>query len=120
MDMRIGVIGGSGLGGLLGGEGGRRHELDTPFGKPSDAIIEVEWEGLNVFLLSRHGAWHLLNPSVVPYRAASGSPRLSAEPYTRAGVPSWKPHRRWIRERRSVCRCCPPKSLFPGARFDSL
>src|SRR5438067_11043802 len=67
--MRIGVIGGSGLGTLLGGEGGRRHELDTPFGKPSDAINEVEWEGLSGFLLSRHGPGHLLNPSAVPYRA---------------------------------------------------
>ena len=69
MDLKIGVIGGSGLGGLLGGEGGRRHEVSTPFGKPSDAIIEVEWEGLSVMLLSRHGAGHLLNPSAVPYRA---------------------------------------------------
>src|SRR5437868_12743957 len=67
--LKIGVIGGSGLGGLLGEQEGRRHEVETPFGRPSDAIIEVEWEGLNVFLLSRHGAWHLLNPSVVPYRA---------------------------------------------------
>jgi len=46
-----------------------RHEVQTPFGKPSDAIVEVEWEGLNVFLLSRHGPGHLLNPSAVPYRA---------------------------------------------------
>src|SRR6267142_6511005 len=69
MDLKIGVIGGSGLGGLLGGEGGRRHELNTPFGKPSNTIIEVEWEGLSVMLLSRHGAGHLLNPSAVPYRA---------------------------------------------------
>src|SRR5438874_13116358 len=69
MDLKIGVIGGSGLGALLGGQEGERHEVETPFGKPSDAITEVEWEGVNVFLLSRHGAWHLLNPSVVPYRA---------------------------------------------------
>jgi len=43
--------------------------METPFGKPSDAIVEVEWEGLSVFLLSRHGPGHLLNPSSVPYRA---------------------------------------------------
>src|SRR5436853_6056101 len=67
--LKIAVIGGSGLGGLLGEQGGRRHEIQTPFGPPSDAIVEVEWEGLNVFLLSRHGAGHLLNPSSVPYRA---------------------------------------------------
>ncbi len=67
--MKIGVIGGSGLGALLGAEGGRRHEMDTPFGRPSDAILEVEWEGATVLLLSRHGSGHLLNPSQVPYRA---------------------------------------------------
>src|SRR5258705_741127 len=69
MDVKIGVIGGSGLGGLLGGEGGRRHEVDTPFGQPSDAIVEVNWEGATVLLLSRHGGGHILNPSAVPYRA---------------------------------------------------
>ena len=59
----------SGLGALLGGQEGERHEVETPFGRPSDAITEVEWEGVNVFLLSRHGAGHLLNPSAVPYQA---------------------------------------------------
>src|ERR1051325_8580403 len=67
--LKIGVVGGSGLGSLLGEQGGRRHEVETPFGRPSDAITEVEWEGQSVFLLSRHGAGHLLNPSMVPYRA---------------------------------------------------
>src|SRR3954470_21790236 len=67
--LKIGVIGGSGLGSLLEGQGGQRHEIDTPFGKPSDAITEVQWEGLSVLLLLRHGAGHILNPSLVPYRA---------------------------------------------------
>jgi 5'-methylthioadenosine phosphorylase len=67
--LKVGVIGGSGLGGMLGEQGGRRHEIETPFGRPSDPIVEVEWEGLSVFLLSRHGAGHLLNPTMVPYRA---------------------------------------------------
>ena len=71
-ELRVGVIGGSGLGELLGahGEGATaRHELDTPFGRPSDAILETTWDGVRVFLLSRHGPGHLLNPSRVPYRA---------------------------------------------------
>jgi len=67
--MKVGVIGGSGLGSLLGGQEGTRHAVETPFGKPSDVIVEVEWEGVNVFLLSRHGVGHLLKPSAVPYRA---------------------------------------------------
>jgi 5'-methylthioadenosine phosphorylase len=69
-DVRIGVIGGSGLGQLLAGLGeGRRHAVDTPFGQPSDEIVEAEIEGAPVFLLSRHGPGHTLNPSQVPYRA---------------------------------------------------
>lgn len=66
----IGLIGGSGLGQVLGGQTtGARHELQTPFGSPSDAIVETEWHGVRVLFLSRHGAGHLLNPSHVPFRA---------------------------------------------------
>lgn len=54
---------------MLGAEAGARHEVQTPFGRPSDAIVEVQWEGLPVLLLSRHGPGHLLNPSAAPYRA---------------------------------------------------
>jgi 5'-methylthioadenosine phosphorylase len=69
-NIRIGLIGGSGLGQTLGAQfQGQRHELDTPFGKPSDAIFEADWDGLPVLLLSRHGPGHLLNPSQVPMRA---------------------------------------------------
>jgi len=70
--IKIGLIGGTGLGAALVGQGSqdaRRHEIDTPFGRPSDAIIETSWHGLPIFILNRHGPGHLLNPSQVPYRA---------------------------------------------------
>ena len=68
--IKVGVIGGTGLADLLRARpGGARHEIQTPFGNPSDAIIETVWEGLTVFLLLRHGEGHVLNPSQVPYRA---------------------------------------------------
>jgi 5'-methylthioadenosine phosphorylase len=68
--IKVGLIGGSGLGEALGSQTeGKRHEIETPFGKPSDAIIETEWAGLPVLVLSRHGPGHLLNPTQVPYRA---------------------------------------------------
>ena len=67
-EIKVGVIGGSGLGALLADHESTRHEMQTPFGSPSDAIIETEWAGLPVFLLSRHGPGHLLNPTAVPYR----------------------------------------------------
>lgn len=73
--VRIGVIGGSGLGQALIEQSGsgeadvRRHDVDTPFGKPSDVILEVPLGGSTVFVLSRHGPGHFLNPSAVPFRA---------------------------------------------------
>jgi 5'-methylthioadenosine phosphorylase len=68
--IRIGLIGGSGLGeAMLRQTQGTRHEVDTPFGRPSDAIIEATLAGLPVFFLSRHGPGHTLSPSKVPYRA---------------------------------------------------
>ena len=69
-DLKIGLIGGSGLGAALGAQmQGNRNEIETPFGRPSDAIIETTWNNVPILLLSRHGPGHLLNPSQVPYRA---------------------------------------------------
>lgn len=67
--LRIGIIGGSGLGAAVGGERGEVVEVDTPFGKPSSPIVLTQWGGVEVAILQRHGAGHLLNPSQVPYRA---------------------------------------------------
>jgi 5'-methylthioadenosine phosphorylase len=68
-EIRMGLIGGSGLGEVLRTREGTRHDVQTPFGAPSDAIVETNWEGLPVFFLSRHGPGHVLNPLQVPYRA---------------------------------------------------
>ena len=68
-DLKIGLIGGSGLGAVLGTTEGTRHEVETPFGKPSDVIVETEWGSVPVLILQRHGPGHLLHPSAVPYRA---------------------------------------------------
>lgn len=67
--LKIGLIGGTGLGEALGAEAGERREVETPFGAPSSALIETDWEGVPVVILQRHGPGHLLNPSAVPYRA---------------------------------------------------
>lgn len=68
----IGIIGGTGLGEALFGKAaaeGKSHDLDTPFGKPSSPIRVVNWHGLDIALLSRHGEGHVFNPAQVPYRA---------------------------------------------------
>lgn len=68
--IKIGLIGGSGLAAAIASKTqGTRHEMQTPFGPPSDAVTETEWSGLPVLFLSRHGPGHLLNPSAVNYRA---------------------------------------------------
>lgn len=68
--MMVGLIGGTGLGdALFGSAEGTEHDVDTPFGKPSTPIRVVEWHGLQVAVLARHGQGHTRNPSQVPYRA---------------------------------------------------
>jgi 5'-methylthioadenosine phosphorylase len=67
--IKVGIIGGSGLGQILPGDGGQRHVVQTPFGSPSDAIVETDIEGLPVLLLGRHGPGHLIPPTAVPFRA---------------------------------------------------
>lgn len=68
-DIRIGLIGGTGLAQSLDSAGGVRHEISTPFGHPSDAIVETQWAGATVLALARHGPGHRLPPSRVPFRA---------------------------------------------------
>jgi 5'-methylthioadenosine phosphorylase len=68
-DVKIGIIGGTGIGEQLAGGKGERHEIHTPFGSPSDAIIEIDWEGLKVLTLGRHGVGHVIPPSHIPSRA---------------------------------------------------
>jgi 5'-methylthioadenosine phosphorylase len=69
MNIKIGIIGGTGLGEALGTEGGRQQLIDTPFGKPSAPLLSTQWHGSEIAILPRHGIGHLLNPSQVPYRA---------------------------------------------------
>lgn len=67
--IKIGVIGGSGLGDAIGGEQGQTVYPDTPFGKPSSPIVLTQWQGVDICILQRHGIGHTINPSRVPYRA---------------------------------------------------
>lgn len=70
LPLKIGIIGGSGLGDTFGENTTKTtHDLDTPFGKPSGPITVVDWSGVEVCLLQRHGPGHVLNPTAVPYRA---------------------------------------------------
>ena len=63
------VIGGSGLYNLEGLAHVQEFTVDTPFGKPSDAIIVGELDGIRVAFLPRHGRGHVLSPTELPVRA---------------------------------------------------
>src|SRR5215212_3200315 len=67
--VNIGIIGGSGLYQMPELENVRELPVDTPFGKPSDAFIVGELDGVKVAFLPRHGRGHKLTPSELPFRA---------------------------------------------------
>ncbi len=66
---KIGIIGGSGLYKMEALKIVKEVQLDTPFGKPSDALIVGELDGIPVAFLARHGRGHHLLPSEIPFRA---------------------------------------------------
>lgn len=65
----IGVIGGSGLYEIDSLETIRSHRIETPFGDPSDAIVEGKLDGRRVCFLPRHGVGHRLLPHEINHRA---------------------------------------------------
>lgn len=65
----IGIIGGSGIYELEGINIIKEHKVETPFGPPSDAVVEAEIGGVKFYFLPRHGRTHSLLPSEVNYRA---------------------------------------------------
>jgi 5'-methylthioadenosine phosphorylase len=75
-NVRLAVIGGSGLYAMEGLSGVREVKIRTPFGNPSDAIVIGTLEGLpagqagaRIAFLPRHGRGHRINPSEVNHRA---------------------------------------------------
>jgi len=67
--IRIGVIGGSGLYQMEGLADVEEVAIDTPFGKPSDVFIVGTLGGVRVAFLPRHDRGHRLLPSELPFRA---------------------------------------------------
>jgi 5'-methylthioadenosine phosphorylase len=67
----IGIIGGSGLGDALAEHitDAKIHDVETPFGKPSGAVLIGRFGDREVAFLNRHGKGHKLSPSEVPFAA---------------------------------------------------
>jgi 5'-methylthioadenosine phosphorylase len=65
----IGIIGGSGLYQIDGLTSITEHNVETPFGPPSDVIIGGQLAGRQVFFLPRHARGHRIQPHELPHRA---------------------------------------------------
>ena len=68
-DVRIGVIGGSGLYEMEEISMQEEVELDTPFGRPSDSLVIGSLDEVRIAFLARHGRGHRLLPSELNFRA---------------------------------------------------
>ncbi|XP_075165325.1 methylthioadenosine phosphorylase [Haematobia irritans] len=68
-NVKIGIIGGSGLDDPDILVNRKETSVTTPFGNPSDVLIEGDIDGVKCVLLARHGRKHNIMPSNVNYRA---------------------------------------------------
>jgi 5'-methylthioadenosine phosphorylase len=67
--VKIGIIGGSGIYDIDGVTDVTTQIVDTPFGKPSDAIILGSLNGVRFAFLPRHARGHSVSPSELNFRA---------------------------------------------------
>jgi 5'-methylthioadenosine phosphorylase len=65
----LGIIGGSGIYDLPGLTNAQSRVIESPWGKPSAALLTGEIAGLPIVFLSRHDKGHRLSPSDINYRA---------------------------------------------------
>ena len=69
MTPTLSIIGGSGLYEIEGLTDLVEHDLDTPFGRPSDPVLVGTLGGRRIAFLARHGRGHRFSPTEVNYRA---------------------------------------------------
>ena len=68
-EVRVGIIGGSGLYQMEGLTDVQELEIPTPFGNPSDSYRIGTLEGQRVVFLARHNRNHTILPSELNFRA---------------------------------------------------
>jgi 5'-methylthioadenosine phosphorylase len=68
-EIKIGIIGGSGLYDMPGLTERSEISIETPFGEPSDSLIVGTLSGKRVVFLSRHGRGHRRMPSDLNFQA---------------------------------------------------
>ena len=65
----LGIIGGSGFYEMEALKLIKEHKAETPWGRPSDKIMEGRLSNHTILFLPRHGRGHHLCPSEVPYHS---------------------------------------------------
>ena len=65
----VGIIGGSGVYDIDGFEDAEWQTVETPFGAPSDAMLQGTLDGQRLVFLPRHGRGHRVLPSELNFRA---------------------------------------------------
>jgi len=65
----IGIIGGSGLYQIEELRDASEHNVETPFGSPSDTLVGGKISGRQVYFLPRHGRGHRILPHEINHRA---------------------------------------------------
>ncbi len=68
-DMKLAIIGGTGLAQLPGLEALRDEQVETPFGAPSAPLLTGRLGAHELVFLARHGLQHTLLPHEINYRA---------------------------------------------------
>ena len=66
---KLGIIGGSGLYNIEGLSNERWIKIKTPWGEPSDQILEAKFAKQSFCFIPRHGRGHLISPSNINFRA---------------------------------------------------
>ena len=66
---KLAIIGGSGLYDIEGLERPKWKSIATPWGKPSDEILNFKYKGKEVYFLPRHARGHKISPSNINFRA---------------------------------------------------
>jgi 5'-methylthioadenosine phosphorylase len=68
-EVKLAVIGGSGVYDMEALTDVEERHISTPFGDPSDSIVIGTLSGVRIAFLPRHARGHRLTPTEVPYRA---------------------------------------------------
>ena len=68
-NVKIGIIGGSGMNDPRLMADIREKDVKTPYGNPSSSLTTGKVQGVDVVILARHGKKHTIYPSAVNFRA---------------------------------------------------